>query len=294
MNPETDCSNPLPARAAPNTAVAAQPAPETNPEIIPPPEEDLATQALIAVLTIHVPVPRRMLRELYPARILRQRLPLEKTQPLQASLALLEENGKGLWLTHLTYTLPYPGAPRDWNQRLLPLQHYPEYQAKLNRLLETRIALLLEISRRTWEAVAALPPEKNQPTLALLTAVLRRETHAAWQASPAPSRAEFLAAAQRRRPWFRKAATVQAAAHRQYDQALAAVPQHQAAGPQAARAYQEYQQVQGREQDRQENQSLLCRIPGYRLLQSRSPRRRDKKEAPAPTQTSVNNKGNPE
>ena len=250
-----------------------------------PEPEDLATQALTALLTIQNPIPRRMLRELYPARLLRQRLPLEKTQPLQASLALLEENGKGLWLTHLTYTLPYPGRPRDWNRRLLPLRHYPEYQAKLNRLLETRIALLLEISRRTWEAVAALPPEKSKPSLALLTAVLRRETHAEWKATPAPTRAEFLAAAQRRRPWFRNAAKNQEVARQQYGQALAAAQRHQATGPQAAKAWQEYQQVQGREQDRWERQNLLSRLPGARLLQRWPARPREKPEKETPVQS---------
>ena len=277
MNPET-------------AAMAARPEPPRpptpEPTVPPSPEPaDLATQALTATLTIHVPVPRRMLQELYPARLLRQPLPLEKTQPLQASLALLEENGKGLWLTHLTYTLPYPGRPRDWQRRLLPLRHYPEYQAKLNRLLETRIALLLEISRRTWEAVAQLPPEKDRPSLALLTAVLRRETHAAWQTAPAPSRAEFLAAAQRRRPWFRKAAATQAAAQRQYGQALAAVQKHQPTGPQAARAYQEYQQAAGQEQDRWERQNLLSHLPGAQLFHRRRAPPREKPEKKPPSQT---------
>ena len=192
---------------------------------------------------------------------------------------MLQENNKSLWMNRLAHTLPYPGRSQDWNQRLLPLQRYNEYQARMNRLLETRIAVLLELSRRTYEAAIAIAPGRPLPSLAALTALLRAEAHAAWHTTLAPTLAEFQREQiKSRRPLQRLLAAVSPqrrdSGSADYAQAAQAVARHGLTGPPAAAAWREYQQVQAREAASYDRQVMARRLTGAGLCRKLTASRR--------------------
>ena len=129
----------------------------------PEPEPDLSTHAIIVRLTFRTPLPDRTLRAIFPARILRQTLTPDQSAIIRNCIDLLRENNKSLWMNHLAHTLPYPGRPQDWNQLLLPLPGYDEYQARMNRLLETRIAVLLNSAAAPMRPLSPSPQAGSSP-----------------------------------------------------------------------------------------------------------------------------------
>lgn len=243
-----------------------------------PPEPDLSTRTLIVRLTVDTPGPLQVLREVYPRRVLRQTLTPDQAENIHNCLRHLKENNRALWMNHLAHTLPYPGKPRDWNQRLLPLQHYKDYAAKMNRLLETRIALLLNLSRYCPQAAAAAT-DRQLPAPGTLTALLRQKFAAGWQTEPAPTLADFLEEKRRRQCPLLKLLPAPVRKFRlndsseQYTAAARTAARLWLVGPPAATAWRDYQQVEARENADYRRQELLCRLPGRRIIRRMHQRR---------------------
>lgn len=234
-----------------------------------PPEPDLSNRTLIVRLTMDNPCPVQVLREVYPRRVLRQTLTPDQAENIHNCLSHLKENNRALWMNHLAHTIPFPGKPRDWNRRLLPLQHYKDYAARMNRLLETRIDLLLKLSRCCAQAAAGIT-NRQLPAPGTLTTLLRQKFAAGWQTEPAPTLAEFQEEQSRRsrlrrllpaavRPLGREDS------RSQYEAAARTAARLWLVGPPAATAWRDYQQVEARENAAYSRQELLSRLPGARI-----------------------------
>lgn len=235
-----------------------------------PPEPDLSNRTLIVRLTMDIPGPVQVLREVYPRRVLRQTLTPDQAENIHNCLSHLKENNRALWMNHLAHTIPYPGKPRDWNQRLLPLQHYKDYKAKMNRLLETRIALLLNLSRCCAQAAAAVT-DRPLPASGTLTTLLRQKFAAGWRTEPAPTLAEFQEEQSRRRRLQRLLPAAlqplgRGDSRSRYEAAARTAARLWLVGSPAATAWRDYQQVEARENAAYGRRELLSRLPGARIL----------------------------